>query len=209
MSAASIETEIKLWVDDLEPTRQRLEAAGAVMTADRIFERNIRYDDTSGSLTAAGAVLRLRYDSRARLTYKGPGEVVDGVISRFEVEVEVADLDAMDTILTRLGYKRVFAYEKYRTTFRFAGCDVTLDELPYGRFIEIEGDHDTIAACRQQLGLSTARSVPHSYAGAFELIQRNMGLTFNDATFDAFAGITLSPKIGDWLTEGANDEPAK
>ncbi|MBK9122651.1 MAG: class IV adenylate cyclase [Chloroflexi bacterium] len=209
MGETLTETEIKLWVDDVQPVRVRLEAAGAEMTADRVFERNIRYDDVDGSLTTAGAVLRLRYDTRARLTYKGPGEISGGVISRFEAEVEVSDFDIMNLILTHLEYRQVFAYDKYRTSYRFAGCAVTLDELPYGQFVEIEGDRDTIETCRRRLELLTARPVPHSYAGAFDLVRQNMDLPFADATFEAFSGLVLSPHIGDWLTEGGDHDAAK
>jgi len=203
------ETEIKLWVADIQPVRLRLEAVGAELIADRVFERNVRFDDAAGSLTAAGAVLRLRFDSRARLTYKGPGVVSGGVISRFEAEVEVSDFDVMNLILTHLAFRQVFVYDKYRTTFRCEGCEVTLDELPYGQFVEIEGERSAIEACREQLALSTARPVPHSYAGAFERVRRNMNLPFTDATFEAFSGISLSERIGEWLTESEEGNAAQ
>ncbi|NOG49693.1 MAG: class IV adenylate cyclase [Chloroflexi bacterium] len=175
-----------------------------------MFERNVRSDDAAGSLTAAGAVLRLRFDSRARLTYKGPGVVSGGVISRFEAEVEVSDFDVMNLILTHLAFRQVFVYDKYRTTFRCEGCEVTLDEFRH----TASSSRSKVNAARlkraaSELALSTARPVPHSYAGAFERVRRNMNLPFTDATFEAFSGISLSERIGEWLTESEEGNAAQ
>ena len=54
----------------------------------------------------------------------------------------------MTEIAERLGYRRVFRYEKYRTEFhqpRRAGVAM-LDETPVGVFLELEGTpHGSIA----------------------------------------------------------------
>src|SRR5690554_5262668 len=94
----SREIELKLHVTDLDSVRRRLEAAGAELAAPRVYERNNRYDDSKGNLSGAGDVLRLRQDTRARLTFKqGSGrQRVGDAISRFEAETEVGDFDAMD-----------------------------------------------------------------------------------------------------------------
>src|SRR5262245_24120285 len=93
------ETETKLYVTDLQAVQKKLETAGATLKAPRVYERNVRYDDAKHSLTPKGIVVRLREDTRVRLTYKDDGEAKDGIVSRFEVEVEVSDFDAMATIL--------------------------------------------------------------------------------------------------------------
>ena len=79
------ETEIKLYVPDLKQVEQRLEKAGATLKAARVFERNVRYDDAEHTLTPQGKVIRLRQDTRVRLTYKDEGKVADGITTYEEV----------------------------------------------------------------------------------------------------------------------------
>ncbi|MCU0476130.1 MAG: class IV adenylate cyclase [Anaerolineae bacterium] len=196
------ETEIKLWVDDLDAVAERVLALGGEMTDERVFERNMRYDTAKETLTQRGAVLRLRQDSRARLTYKEGAQAVEGVVSRFEAEVEVSDFDTTDMILRLLGYQHKMVYEKYRTTYVLDGCEIVLDELPFGRFIEIEGEHKAILGLVARLGLADAVRVKMSYVHAFEVIRRRMGLGFEDATFEQFAEVDLPSDVVDWLSEG-------
>lgn len=192
MANDNIETELKLYVPDLEPVARRIEAAGGVLTAPRVYERNIRYDDSAGWLAAAGTVLRLRQDTRARLTYKDGSTLnADFGTSRFEAEVEVSDFATMETILDKLGFHAVLTYEKYRTTYELAGAEIVLDEMPYGNFVEIEGEEAVIGAVIELLGLQNARHMIASYTTLFRFVRRNLGLHFGDLTFANFQGITV------------------
>ncbi|HEX2908442.1 MAG TPA: class IV adenylate cyclase [Phototrophicaceae bacterium] len=186
-----IETEVKLYVPYLEAVQTRLETLGGKLTAPRIYERNVRYDDPDRSLTPAGVVLRLRQDTRTRLTYKAEGRMVNGITSRFEAEVEVSDFDAMATILGKLGYSPYMVYEKYRTTYELDGAEVVLDEMPYGHFVEIEGDEGTIEIVINRLNLLSAPRYDGSYAVLFERVRRALGLTFTDLTFENFTGMVV------------------
>lgn len=185
------ETEIKLYVPDLDKVKQRLEAVGAVITAPWIYERNVRYDDAERTLTPRGVVVRLREDSRVRLTYKEDGKVTEGIMSRFEAEVEVSDFDAMETILGKMGYTPYLTYEKYRTTYELDDTEIVLDEMPYGNFVEIEGEIGAIKRVIATLGMESARRYEGSYATLFEKVRRKLGLTFMDLTFDNFRGIEV------------------
>jgi len=195
-----MEIEVKLWVDDLAAAESTLVSLGAVLSAPRVLERNVRYELPNGSLGKRGMVLRLRQDSRVRLTYKEGGTATDGVVSRFEAEVEVSDFKTMDSILVLLGYLHDMAYEKYRTTYLIDGCEVVLDELPFGKFIEIEGSHEQIIALISRLGMVDELRVQMSYVRAFDVIRKKMGLLFGDATFDNFAKIQLPNTVKDWLS---------
>lgn len=184
-----MEIEAKLWVEDLEAARARLEALGAALTRPRVFERNIRYEDAEGSLSPQGIVLRLRQDDRARLTYKAPGAVRQpGLLARFEAEVEVDDFDTMDLILRQLGYHSFFIYEKYRTTYTLDGAEVVLDELPFGLFIEIEGETEVIERIIAALDLDWSFRLVAGYTQLFYWVRANLDLPFTDLTFDNFAG---------------------
>jgi adenylate cyclase class 2 len=185
------ETEVKLFVPDLHTIQQRLDALGATLKAARVYERNVRYDDAERALTPRGVVVRLRQDTRVRLTYKDEGTVENGIVSRYEAEVQVSDFATMEAILGKLGYTPYLIYEKYRTTYELDGAEVVLDEMPYGNFVEIEGDKDSIERVIEALELRAARRYEGSYAVLFERVRRKLGLTFTDLTFANFAGVTV------------------
>ena len=187
------EVELKLHVAELEPVRQQLEALGAELSAPRVLERNNRYDDSRGNLSGSGDVLRLRQDARARLTYKQGSDrkQVGDAMSRFEAETEVGDFDAMDLILKRLGFRPYMVYEKYRTTYTLDGVEIVLDEMPYGNFVEIEGDGDKLQGVREQLGLKDATAYQSGYTELFRRVRARLGLSFTDLTFDNFKGIDV------------------
>lgn len=195
------ETEVKLFVPDLQIVAAILESIGATLTAPRVLERNLRLDTPAHDLSSARKVLRLRQDTRARLTYKDEGHPnsADSIISRFEAEVEIDDLDRMALILARLGYTPYMQYEKYRTTYTLNDAEIVLDEMPYGNFVEIEGGYDTIQALITQLGLSTAKRLPQSYTALFEIVRAALNLTFTDLTFANFEGVTVPPSIFETL----------
>ncbi|MBZ0295821.1 MAG: class IV adenylate cyclase [Anaerolineae bacterium] len=185
------ETEVKLYIPDHSAIEVHLNQLGAELTAPRVLEYNVRYENADETLTANGIVVRLRRDSRARLTYKEGGTVNNDVISRYEAEVEVSDFDTMDTLLDKLGYHRAMTYEKYRTTYELDNAEIVLDEMPYGNFVEIEGDADTIHSLLQQLDLDEATRYGASYTKLFERVKRHLGLTFRDLTFGNFEGIEV------------------
>jgi len=190
-STNSQETEVKLHTPELEGMHDRLLAAGAVLTTARTLERNMRYENAERTLVKQGVVLRLRQDNTFRLTYKAPGKVASGIMTRDELEVEISDYDTMDAILQRLGFRPHMAYEKYRTTYHLYGAEIVLDEMPFGNFMEIEGDNETIERIIAELGLEKHRRVPHSYSDLFDFVRRHMGLAMADLTFDAFDGLTV------------------
>jgi adenylate cyclase class 2 len=192
--ADNVETEVKLYVPHLEWVQVRLEGIGAKLTAPRVYERNVRFENTAKTLTTEGVVLRLRHDKRNRLTYKEGGNEQDGIISRTEIEVEVSDFDAMQTILMKLGYSPHMIYEKFRTTYEIDGAEVVLDEMPYGNFMEIEGDQPVIESLLKRIGLEAAPRLSASYSTLFDRVKQQLGLSFNDLTFENFKSIDVPEK---------------
>ena len=192
MNQNNQETEVKLYTPELGPIRERLEAIGAALTVPRVYEYNVRYDLPDMRLTNNAIVLRLRRDNRIRLTYKGPQQLIRGVGVREELEVDVSDFEVMEKILYRLGYTVGMAYEKYRTTYELGGAEVVLDEMPFGNFVEIEGDFASINTALTQLELQDAERMARNYSGLFRNVVMNLGLTFRDLTFANFEGLTIT-----------------
>jgi adenylate cyclase, class 2 len=162
----SQETEIKLAVRDARSARQRLRAAGFASSRRRVFEVNLVFDTADLALRQSSRLLRLRQAGRTvTLTYKG-APVTGKHKSREELEVDVADLDAMSVIVGQLGYQQVFRYEKYRTEYRqpLRTGVATVDETPVGVFLELEGTPAWIDRTARTLGFDEDAYITASYA---------------------------------------------
>lgn len=192
------ETEIKFSLQDPAAMRSQLLALGAASFGTH-FEVNLRLDDETHSLTARGIVLRLRSSERAGethhlLTVKTPKprpEPGAGITARREIEVDLDDGQAMAAALEVLGFAPVWVYEKRRETFRLGETEIVLDEMPFGWFMEIEGETQDIQRICSDLGLDPADGLPMSYAEIFTNVQRNLALDVKDLTFEAFANIEV------------------
>ena len=189
------ELEVKFFVADLAAVEARLQALEARLLQPRVHEVNLRFDTPDGELSRQFRVLRLRQDEAARLTYKGPSEYQEGVRLRQEIEFTVGDFGAAQRFLEALGYRVALMYEKYRTTYELEGVHVTLDKMPYGTFIEIEGpDPASIRHVNEQLGLDWDHRVPESYTMLFERLRDTLDLSFTDLSFANFSGLDISPE---------------
>ena len=190
----NLEVEVKFLVADLAAMRQRIEAAGGVLHRGRVYERNIRYDNAWQGLMRQDKLLRLRQDSRNVITFKGPAQNVDvaQVKIREELEIEVNDFDTAAAILQRLGFEAVQVYEKYRETFQLGPVEVVLDEMPFGNFMELEGEEGEIVAAAARLGLDWEQRILANYLYLLSLVNHHYGLTITDLTFANFAGLDIS-----------------
>ncbi|MBU0511748.1 MAG: class IV adenylate cyclase [Chloroflexi bacterium] len=193
MPHQNTELEVKFYISDLGKLEERIETLGAKLVQPRTLEYNLRFDTLNGELARSYQVLRLRRDTANRLTYKGPGVILDGVRLRKEIEFEVGDFDNARALIEALGYRVSMIYEKYRAVYELDGVLITLDEMPYGNFTEIEGpDAASIQAANRRLGLDWEARILDSYAMLFQVICRKLGLTFRDLTFDNFAGTNVT-----------------
>jgi adenylate cyclase class 2 len=115
-------------------------------------------------LDAGRRVLRLRRKGgRALFTFKERDSSSAAVKRQREEETEVADADALAAILEALGYRPALVYEKRRETWRLAGTEVVIDELPFGLFVEIEGEESDILNAERLLGLEGDEGVHEPY----------------------------------------------
>ena len=188
------ELEVKFYLANLEELQNRLERLGAQIVQARTFECNLRFDTPELSLTKNAQVLRLRRDLANRLTYKGPGKVKEGVSARKEIEVTVGDFEETKKLLEALGYQVSMVYEKYRAVYEYESVLITLDEMPFGNFAEIEGpDANRIHRTCRQLSLLWELRTLQSYAMLFEIVKRNLKLELRDLTFENFIKIKIGP----------------
>jgi len=203
MAEANREIEVKFYVRDLATIESCLLSFDAHVTAPRTYEINLRFDTPNGDFKREGRVLRLRRDDAIRLTYKDGTEKKDGVLLRREIEFAVGDFDSAQKFIEALGYKIVLIYEKYRTTYEVNGTHIMLDEMPYGNFVEIEGELDSLKPIAGKLGLNWDAAVSASYAALFENVCKRCGFTFRDLSFENFKGLEIKPDdLGAQIADG-------
>ena len=184
--ADHLEVEVKFFVSEPEALRRRL-LAEADLVAPRIFETNLRYDNAGRDLVRRSCLLRLRRDRECRLTFKSKADDGGGQFKvHRELEVAVGDGDTMHAILQALGYTVVQRYEKWREAFAWDDVLVCLDTMPFGDFVEIEGDGSGIREAARRLGLAWETRILDNYLRIFDLLRRKAGLPFTDVTFDNF-----------------------
>jgi adenylate cyclase class 2 len=188
-----VEIEAKFYINNLSFFENRLKSLGAVCKQERVHEINLRFDFPDGSLTRDRRVLRLRQDSRVRLTYKGPAKPDENVSVRQEIEIEVSDFQSGRHFLEALGYEVTVMYEKYRTTYQLDVVEVALDEMPYGTFLEIEGpDSASIQVAAAVLRLNWNARCSESYLAIFQHLCQKRGLKIENLSFHDFEGLSIS-----------------
>lgn len=191
-----LEIEVKFFVTELAKVRERVVAAGGSLKKERVYERNIRYDNAWNGLMMRGAMLRLRQDAKAKMTFKGVPPNADVSQSqarvREEIEFEVGDFDSADLLLKRIGFEPRQTYEKYRETFQIEDVEIVLDEMPYGDFVELEGAEEDIRALADKLDLSWDARIITNYLGLLAQLNDHHHLEINDLTFANFESRTIS-----------------
>jgi adenylate cyclase class 2 len=145
-----IEKKYRIGSEEVAKLRERLRAVGAEGRGEE-FEENTLY--AGPGLERGNRVLRLRrVEGRAIFTFK---ESIG--------ETAVEDADALAAILDALGYTPAVVYEKRRETWLVAGVEVVLDELPFGLYVEIEGEEKSILEAERLLEINDATEETKSY----------------------------------------------
>jgi len=181
-----IETEVKFFITDPAILREKLISLGA-LSCGNIFETNIRFEDKDKNLIKNKSLLRLRKDSKTTLTFKSRTPDAD---SRFkmlrELEVEVSDFSTAIKILESLGFIQEQIYEKWRETLVLGSTYFCIDKMPFGDFLEIEGNKGEIIEYSSLLGLDWEERILLNYLELFDILKKNLHIPFSDVTFENF-----------------------
>jgi len=188
---AEHEIEVKLRCAGIEP----LIEAGISLELDtpRHFEDNWLLDTPDGQLARRAGVLRVRAAGGAgSLTYKeraAPDAPASQFKQRVEIETTLGEPQQAVEILERLGYRKFFRYQKYRTIYSALLPDgahllVMVDETPIGDFIELEGEEQAIAQAVALLGIEPTDYILESYLALQAEHCRRQGRPLEDMVFD-------------------------
>lgn len=150
-----IEKKYRLSKKQREELSQRLPQIGAKRSGEE-FEENTLF--AGEALELGRSVLRLRrVGKRAILTYKERFPTRSDIKHQREDETSVADAEAMEVILEALGFTAALIYEKRRETWTLGKTEIVIDELPFGLFMEIEGDEQSIRDIENKLAIKRLR----------------------------------------------------
>jgi len=159
--AIEIEKKYRLARKEHDQVVAKLAELGAKFTKE-VFEEN--YLHRGGLIDERGAVLRLRkIGDYTILTYKEKLKNDDDIKHKVEFETVVGDVDAMENIIGKLGYKLSAIYEKRRKIWHFGDVEVMFDELPFGLYLEIEGTIEDIAKSEKLLGIQDLEPETRGY----------------------------------------------
>lgn len=170
--AIEVEKKYRLQADRVSRVRAKLKDAAADCTG-KAFEENIIYG--GATLDPQGAILRIRtVDDKAILTFKRRIESISDVKRQIEFESEFTDPDALKEILKLLGFVPRLVYEKRRETWNLNDVEIVLDELPFGLFMEIEGEPDAIREAEALLDIEDLETVHETYPQLTAQFGRNV-----------------------------------
>lgn len=156
------EIEIKFKIKKPSEVRKILKKEKAKRLG-KAFERTFRFEKPNNSLSKKGTFLRTRKGFKNTITLKK--KIINKHFKeREEIELEISDIEKMNTILKELGFTKVNIMEKYREKWLMDGCEIVLDKLPkMGYFLEIEGEPKKIKKLSKKIGLEFERKITDTY----------------------------------------------
>jgi adenylate cyclase class 2 len=160
--AIEIEKKYRLDKKRLVELSKKLSDLGAEFVAET-FEEN--YLHRGSVLDDRNAMLRLRRTGDVTLlTYKEKYREQTDYKHKIEFETIVSDVVATEGIIEKLGYRLSVVYEKHRKAYHLGKVEVVLDELPFGLYMEIEGEVDQIEKAEKLLGVLDLEPEPRGYS---------------------------------------------
>lgn len=184
-----LEIEVKFYLLDRNFTRNRLLDIGAE-SLGRVFETNLRFEDSHNALLAEKKLLRLRWDTKTTLTFKSEPSTQNSQFKILEeLEVEVSDFSTTRRILEALGFHKEQTYEKWREAFMLNDTLFCIDTMPFGNFMEIEGEKSDIKNYASALGQKWEKRILTNYLEIFDILREKLDLSFSDVTFSNFKNV--------------------
>jgi adenylate cyclase class 2 len=159
--ALEIEKKYRLTKTQRDSVRRRLFDLGAILQGEE-FEENTLY--SGNGLEVGKSVLRLRRVANgSSLTYKKRLRKAGSIKHQREEETKVEDPKAVNAILVALGFRPALIYEKRRETWVLQNTEIVIDELPFGRYMEIEGKERNIRAIESKLAIANLTAEELTY----------------------------------------------
>ena len=164
------EIEIKIRLKDKKAIQKKLLELGWQIKELR-FQRDTRVIQPTHSTVYKNVFPRVREDSNGSkiFTVKVKNDIIKDsdkkYFERDEYELEIEEPSTMLKIFYILGFTDQRVLEKYRQFWIFNGSniDLVIDSVPFGDYLEIEGNKDEINKIVNELELQDEPRVTNAY----------------------------------------------
>lgn len=177
------EIEIKFKIGSPGSIRKKLKNLGAKFLG-KAFERTVRFDTKNKNLEEEGKFLRVRTGFKSVITFKRKiAKKNIGFKEREEIEFEILNPKEMEIILENLGFTKKLIMEKYREKWQWENAEIVIDKLPFGNFIEIEGNKKAIIKTARYLGLNLKDGITATYWDLWKDYRKKRGIRNENIVF--------------------------
>jgi len=157
---------------------------------DLHLERTFGYFKEDFSNIKEGIFPRIKYIEGEKkeiiLTVKRKTKDNAQFFEREEMEVKVnkeENLDTLREILKSLGFSKEIIFEKKRKNIFKNNIIISFDELPFGFFVEFEGEPEIIEKYLNEFKLSNRPRITKAYLGLWEDYRKVHGITKENCFF--------------------------
>lgn len=176
-----MEIEVKVPVTNLHEIKDKIMKLGGKLTL-KDQQIDIYLQHPCRDFEKTDEALRIRKTSgKNYLTYKGP-RTKSKLKARLEIEVEISNINSIEEILSKLGFKPFIKIVKKREIWTINNIKINLDEVEgLGRYIEVEITSKNVKEAEkaifellEKLGIDKKSIVKKTY---FEMIKETKILT--------------------------------
>ncbi len=157
---------------------------------DFYLERTLGYFKEDFSNIKDGIFPRIKYieggGKEATLTVKRKTKENIHFFEREETEVEIKgeeNMENMRDILKSLGFSKEIIFEKKRKNVLKDDIIISFDKLPFGFFVEFEGEPEAINRYLGEFGLSSRPKIARAYLGLWEDYRKAHGIAEENCVF--------------------------
>ncbi|MEK7629388.1 MAG: CYTH domain-containing protein [Patescibacteria group bacterium] len=154
------------------------------------LERTFGYFKEDFSNIEEGIFPRIKYIEGEKkeiiLTVKRKTKENTKFFEREEMEVRTKEGENIETlreILKSLGFSKEIIFEKKRTNVFEDDITISFDKLPFGFFIEFEGEPEMIERHLDEFNLSNRTRITRAYLGLWEDYKKTHGITEENCVF--------------------------
>ncbi len=158
-----LDRQIKFKIDNIDTILNKFRNLNAVFI-DGVFEKTTLFDNENGELQKNGIFIRTRNGYENTLTLKERDDSLKhDYFERKKTTIEIENVDDMNYVLKVMGLINNKVMEKYRLSWIIEQINVTIDELPYGVFLEIHGDDKEINKICELIDIKKENIINETY----------------------------------------------
>ncbi len=173
--AIEIETKINLKPEEIEELKENILKLGAVhIKKEKEVDDYFDFDDNR--INEMRNAIRLR--NNKVLCLKEKENIHSEIKEVNEFETEINNDEVIRKIFSKIGLKVMKKKEKIRDKYKLRNCELCIDELPFGFFLEIEGPRAEIITIAKKLGFNEDQFISDTYFQLYEKYCKKINIEF-------------------------------